>query len=61
MRPRWRWWLFCVALWLHFRTEWQWPARLMGWCAPPDWLANREELMAHAARVLDPSLEDEPW
>lgn len=61
MTPRWRWWLFCAALHLYFAVDWDWPRRLMGWCVLPEWLASPEELRAHVARVLDPSLEDEPW
>jgi hypothetical protein len=39
-RPRWRWWLFCGALELFFRTNrrgWKWPGDLMAWAALPEW------------------------
>jgi len=42
--PRWRWWLFSMALWLFFRTDWEWPGTLMSWCVLPGWLASPDEL-----------------
>jgi hypothetical protein len=36
-RPRWRWWLFCVALslfWRLHRHGVEWPGELMSWCLP---------------------------
>lgn len=37
-RPLWRWWLFCAALDLWWRTEWVWLSRLYAWCVLPEWL-----------------------
>lgn len=31
-RPFWRWRLFCLALWLSFRTDWRWTLRVVEWC-----------------------------
>ncbi len=41
--PLWRWFLFCVALDLYWRTgAWtkadHWIGRLMAWCVLPEWL-----------------------
>lgn len=37
-QPRWRWWLFLAALWLHWRTQWGWVDRLMTWACRFEWL-----------------------
>lgn len=37
-RPLWRWWVFCAALWLHFKTDWRWPGSLLSWSVLPEWL-----------------------
>lgn len=36
--PRWRWLLFCVALWLWWHTKWRWCGDLFSWCVLPEWL-----------------------
>lgn len=38
MRPRWRWWLFCAALWLSWRVRWPWVQDLVTWAMRPEWL-----------------------
>lgn len=43
LKPRWRWWLFCAALWLHFKTPWGWPLEVMGWSVLPGWVAEPGE------------------
>lgn len=37
-RPRWRWLLFCITLYISWRTGWDWAGRLMSWCVLPEWL-----------------------
>jgi len=37
-RPLWRWWLFCLALDLWWRTRWGWASDLFAWCVLPEWL-----------------------
>lgn len=39
-RPLWRWWLYCVALDVWWRTWWPWAARLCDWCVLPEWLGD---------------------
>lgn len=41
-RPLWRWWLFCLASSLYFRTSWEWPLDLLGWCVLPEWLGAED-------------------
>ena len=48
-RPLWRWWLFCLALDLCFRTDWGWPGRLLSWSVLPEWVASPEEIAASRA------------
>lgn len=38
VKPRWRWALFCAALWLSWRTRWDWAGRLMSWSVLPEWV-----------------------
>jgi hypothetical protein len=47
VRPRWRWHLFCLGLWLH----WYAPGpiariglRLVGWAPLPEWFGEGAEL-----------------
>lgn len=40
MKPFWRWRLFCLALWLSFRTDWRWTLRVVEWCVLPGWLGH---------------------
>ena len=37
-RPLWRWWMFCAALWLWWRVQWKWLARVYAWCVLPEWV-----------------------
>lgn len=39
-RPLWRWWLFCAALHLFFRTGWRPLASLCAWCVVAEWLGR---------------------
>lgn len=41
-RPLWRWWLFCAATSVFWRTQWEWTARLVTWCVLPEWLGAEE-------------------
>lgn len=52
-RPLWRWWLFCVALDLWWRTgcRWNWLADLYSWCVLPEWLGDVCEI--HDGLVLE--------
>ena len=43
MKPRWRWWLFCIGLDLWFRFGWEWSRRLFGWATLIDWLAVADD------------------
>lgn len=45
-RPLWRWWLFCAALWLCWRTgwRWQWLADVYQWAVLPAWLGEGADL-----------------
>jgi hypothetical protein len=57
MTPRWRWAIFCAALWLSWHTRWDWTGRLMSWSVLPGWLASPEELAAMRLTGKD----DSPW
>lgn len=56
MTPRWRWRLFCAALWLSWHTGWDWAGRLMSWCVLPEWVASPEEIAACGV-----AQENVPW
>lgn len=43
MKPRWRWSLHSLALWLWFRTRWDWANRLQGWCVLRSWVAIADD------------------
>jgi hypothetical protein len=36
-RPLWRWWLFCGALRLWWRTGWRWLSAVYEWAPLPGW------------------------
>lgn len=38
MKPRWRWWLFCLALEAWWLWKWEWLSDLFAWCVTPEWL-----------------------
>lgn len=61
-RPRWRWWLFCAALWLGWRTHWQWEwvSRVYSWSVLPEWLATPEEIEASRAGPWPKTWGDSP-
>jgi hypothetical protein len=52
-RPLWRWWLFCFASTVWFKTGWRWALNLLGWSVAPEWVAGPEEARACAERNLD--------
>lgn len=37
-RPRWRWWLLCVALEGHRILGWKWLSSVWVWCILPEWV-----------------------